>query len=66
MKAKIESAETYLDKSFPKDKSKLRGEAMVLIALAKIEERNRIQKVINNFNLDEATKFKLKEEINDW
>jgi len=40
------NAEEYLDEKFPKGKNKLRGEAMVLLALAKRNEQKRILEII--------------------
>ena len=42
----ISSAESYLDEKFPKVKAKFRGEAMVLLALAKIEGGEEGRKII--------------------
>jgi len=42
MKKSIE----YLDEEFPKGKSKLRGEAMVLMAMVAIDEREKICEMI--------------------
>ena len=44
---KTKKAEQYLDKEFPKGKTKFRGQAMVLIALSREEERKRILKLID-------------------
>ena len=44
-------AEKYLDKYFPKGKSKLRGEALVLIALCSmkgIELENGVKRIVRN------------------
>jgi hypothetical protein len=43
---KVETAEEYLDREFPKGKTKFRGKALVLYALRGIEERERIFKII--------------------
>jgi len=39
--------EDYLDVKFPKGKTKYRGEALVLLALARMVERERILKLID-------------------
>ena len=46
------SAEEYLDEKFPKGKNKLRGEAMVLLALAKRNEQKRILEIIDRMRRD--------------
>jgi len=46
------SAEEYLDEKFPKGKNKLRGEAMVLLALAKRNEQERILEIIDIMRKD--------------
>ena len=52
------SAEEYLDEKFPKGKSKLRGEAMVLLALAKQEEQERILQIINRWLIERTYQTK--------
>ena len=39
---KMDKANDYLEQEFPKGKTKFRGQAMVLLALAEIGEKNRI------------------------
>ena len=46
------NAEEYLDEKFPKGKNKLRGEAMVLLALAKRNEQERILEIIDIMRKD--------------
>ena len=70
----LKKDEEYLDKEFPKGKTKFRGQAMVLLALARNqgrqEERERINKTINELielgNKEDRTIHigELKQEIN--
>jgi len=55
------NAEEYLDEKFPKGKSKLRGEAMVLLALTKQEEQEKILQMINRWLIERT--FQTKTEL---
>ena len=57
----MNKAEDYLDEKFPKEvyykgvkkpESKLRGEALVLFAVSKLEERDRILKLIDEMDTE--------------
>jgi hypothetical protein len=67
------TAETYLDEQFPKGKTEFRGQAMALLALAKIESKQEaFREVIeflsqrgfreSNYEIKELTKW-LKEKV---
>jgi len=50
----------YLDEKFPKGKSKLRGEAMVLLALTKQETKSKILQLQDKFVEDVIQEVRLK------
>lgn len=45
---KPQTATDYLEQEFPKGKTRFRGQAMVLLALAQIDEKNKILELLNS------------------
>lgn len=70
------TAEDYLDKEFPKGETKFRGQAMVLLALAKMQGRTDalkkvekeiddiLDKIKNNWNKTNNPKLQVIRELN--
>jgi hypothetical protein len=56
----------YLDEKFPKGKSKLRGEAMVLLAKARMGERKRCLEIIEKLKPINSEYKYSNEYIEDW
>jgi len=53
-KEMIKEIEEYLDKEFPKGKTKFRGQAMVLLALARQQREKEIKEKIEKWRKDKG------------
>ena len=59
------TAEDYLDKEFPKGETKLRGQAMVLLVLAKMQGRIDALKEVKNVLKEFGNNWEVAEEMTD-